>query len=153
MCFFVLKLTKSEIEKIFVNPVSKKTHTYTKIPLSKKAKGILGKYNQHDEEKALPVLSLQKMNDYLKEICFLAGFNQSVTRVYFKGKELITEVKKKYELVTTHTGRRTFICIALAAGTSPEVVMRITGHSDYKSMQPYIDATSKAKELAVSIFD
>lgn len=149
----IAKLTKSEVEKKFINPVSEKTYTYTKIPLSKKAKAILDKYKDYDKEKALPVPSNQKMNEYLKEICYLLGFDQTITLVYFKGKDRITEVKKKYELIATHTGRRTFICTALASGIPPEVVMRITGHSDYKSMQPYIDVTSKAKELAVNIFD
>lgn len=38
----------------------------------------------------------------------------------------------------SHTGRRTFICNALAMGIPPQVIMKWTGHSDYKAMKPYI---------------
>ncbi len=51
----------------------------------------------------------------------------------------------KYALVGTHTGRRTFICTALSLGIPVQVVMKWTGHSDYKSMKPYIDVADKNK--------
>lgn len=124
-----------------------------KIPLNEKAKSILSKYEDLKSEEALPVQSNQKMNEYIKEVCYLAELNQPVTQTFYKGKERISETFKKYELIGTHTARRTFICIALANGITPETVMRITGHTDYKSMQPYIDVTDRAKEAAVSIFN
>ena len=61
------------------------------------------------------------------------------------GKERIDEVKPKCELVGTHTGRRTFICHALSMGIPPEIVMKWTGHSDYKAMKPYIDVVDEIK--------
>lgn len=36
-------------------------------------------------------------------------------------------------------GRRTFICKILALGILAQVVMKWTGHSNYKTMRPYID--------------
>ena len=93
------------------------------------------------------------MNEYIKEVCYIAGLDQPITQTYFKGKERISETFKKYELIGTHTARRTFICIALADGVTPETVMKITGHSNYKSMQPYIDVTDSAKIRAVNIFN
>jgi hypothetical protein len=47
------------------------------------------------------------------------------------------EVQPKYMLLGTHSGRRTFICNALILGIAPHVVMKWTGHNDYKSMRPY----------------
>jgi len=41
--------------------------------------------------------------------------------------------------IGTHAARRTFICVALATGIPPQVVMKWTGHSDYQAMKPYID--------------
>ncbi|MDR1503476.1 MAG: site-specific integrase [Prevotella sp.] len=149
----VSQLDKKDIADNYVNVVTEKTDKILQIPLSNKALSILSKYKDIDDVKALPVISNQKMNDYIKEVCYLAGIDQNVTKTYFKGKERITETYKKYELISTHTARRTFICIALANGVTPETVMRITGHTDYKSMQPYIDVTDKAKIEAVSIFD
>ena len=45
------------------------------------------------------------------------------------------------------------MCNALMMGISPSVVMRWTGHSDYKAMRPYIDIADTAKAQAMSLFD
>ena len=50
-----------------------------------------------------------------------------------------TQGKKKWEMIGSHVSRRTFVCNALMLGISPNIVMKWTGHSDYKSMRPYID--------------
>ena len=42
---------------------------------------------------------------------------------------------------------------ALSNGVPPDVVMKITGHSDYKSMKPYIDITDSAKRNAISLME
>ena len=52
-------------------------------------------------------------------------------------------------IIKTHTGRKTFICFALSNGVPPDVVMKFTGHCDYKSMKPYIDITEDAKKDAI----
>ena len=54
-------------------------------------------------------------------------------------KECGDKVQSKWELVGTHPGRRTFIVNALFLGITPNIVMKWTGHSDYKAMKPYID--------------
>jgi hypothetical protein len=43
----------------------------------------------------------------------------------------------------------TFICFALSSGVPPQVVMKWTGHSDYKAMKPYIDIAEKTKTDAM----
>jgi len=50
-----------------------------------------------------------------------------------------------YELISTHTARRTFVTLSLEKGMRPEVVMEITGHKDYKTMKKHIKITSKVK--------
>ena len=62
-------------------------------------------------------------------------------------------VKPKYELVGIHCGRRTFICTALSKGIPPSVVMKWTGHSDYKAMKPYIDIADEVKSSYMKQFD
>lgn len=149
----VEQLDKDDIESEYIYVVTEKTDDRLQIPLNDKALAILDKYKDFDTRKALPVISNQKMNDYIKELCYLAEINQPVTKTYYKGKERISETFKKYELISTHTARRTFICLALDSGIPPHTVMKITGHTDYKSMQPYIDATDKSKVKAVNIFN
>ena len=63
----------------------------------------------------------------------------------YKGHERIDEIAEKWELIGTHTGRMTFIIHALSQGIPPSIVMKWTGHSDYKSMKPYIDIVDEIK--------
>ena len=90
---------------------------------------------------------------YVKELAELAGINEPIRQTYYKGNERIDEVTPKYALLGTHAGHRTFICNALALGIPPQVVMKWTGHSDYKAMKPYIDIADDIKANAMSKFN
>lgn len=102
---------------------------------------------------ALPVISKQKMNDYLKEPGELAEINDPVRQTYYKGNESADEITSKYALLITHTGRRTLICNALALKIPAQVVMKWTGHSDYKAMRPYIDIADNIRANAMNKFN
>lgn len=106
-----------------------------------------------EHNKVLPVITNQKMNDYLKELAEMAGIDEPVRQTYYKGNERIDDITPKYALLGTHAGRRTFICNALALGIPPQVVMKWTGHSDYKAMKPYIDVANEVKASEMSKFD
>ena len=105
------------------------------------------------DDKALPVISNQRMNDYLKELCELAGIDSPVHITYYRGQQRIDETRPKYELMGTHAARRTFICNAILLGIPANVIMKWTGHSDYKAMKPYIDVADETKVSAMSKFD
>ena len=106
-----------------------------------------------EHDKALPVITNQKMNEYLKELAEFAGINEPIRQTYYKGNERIDEVTPKYALLGTPAGCRTFICNALALGIPPQVVMKWAGHSDYKAMKPYIDIGDGIKANAMSKFN
>lgn len=89
----------------------------------------------------------------LKELGELAEINDPVRETYYKGNERIDTVTPKYALLGTHAGRRTFICNALALGIPAQVVMKWTGHSDYKAMKPYIDIADDIKANAMNKFN
>ena len=93
------------------------------------------------------------MNDYLKDVGKVCEIDTPITVTYYKGNERKDEVFPKWQLLGTHAGRRTFICNALSLGISPQVVMKWTGHSDYKAMKPYIDIADTAKVEAMKLFD
>lgn len=102
---------------------------------------------------ALPVISNQKMNHYLKDLGELCGFTTPITIVCYRAGQRVEETYPKYSLIGTHASRRTFICFALSNGVPPQVVMKWTGHSDYKAMRPYIDIAEKAKADAMKLID
>ena len=89
----------------------------------------------------------------MKELGELAEINEPIRETYYKGNQRIDEVTPKYALLGTHAGRRTFICNALALGIPAQVVMKWTGHSDYKAMKPYIDIADDIKANAMSRFN
>lgn len=151
----VYKLKRSDVYPDYIRVCTEKTDTELRIDLNKYSRAILEKYEGEifTDNKALPVASNQKTNEYIKEVCFIAGINEATTRIYYKGNERIEETLPKYKLIGTHTGRRTFICNALMLGISPEIVMKWTGHSDYKQMQPYIDIADREKENAMKLFN
>ena len=131
-----------------------KTADTLTIELNKYALAVLGRYAGADlGGYALPHISNQRMNNYLKDLCELCGINRPITQTHYRGSERVEETLPKYELVGTHTGRRTFICNALMLGIPAEIVMKWTGHADYESMKPYIDMTNKAKAKAMTRFD
>lgn len=144
-------LRRSDIKDDCIEVTTKKTADSLVIDLSNVSKGILEKYKDipFPDNKALPVISNQKMNDYLEELCKLAGLDEEIRLTSYHGGKRTDEVKKKYELLTTHSARRSFICNSLAAGIPVNVVMKWTGHSDYQAMKPYIDVADsiKAKEM------
>jgi site-specific recombinase XerD len=122
----VKKLKSSEIsigidcsKWIFTN--RQKTETLSRIPLLPIALEILEQYKDHpaclNTGKALPVLSNQKYNKYLKEI---AG---------------ICAISKK---LTTHTARHTFATtVTLSNGVPIESVSKMLGHKNLKTTEHY----------------
>ncbi len=151
----VYNLRTSDVKADHIEITTIKTADSLVIELNNHSKAILDKYKdvhfQHD--KVLPVISNQKMNDYLKELGELAGINEPIRETYYRGNERIDEITPKYALLGTHAGRRTFICNALALGIPAQVVMKWTGHSDYKAMKPYIDIADDIKANAMSRFN
>ena len=132
----VANLKKQNVFPGYIQITTVKTADTLKIELNKYASSILKKYKRQSfpRERVLPVLSNQRMNEYLKEMAEIIGLNSP-------------------ETVTYYTGRRTFICNALMLGIAPQIVMKWTGHSDYKAMKPYIDIADKAKADAMKLFD
>lgn len=151
----VANLKRSNAFEDYILVTTIKTYDTLRIELNKYSKAILEKYKDEEYENnlALPVISNQKMNDGLKELGELCGINEPVSITYYKGSERIDEVYKKYELLTTHCGRRTFISNAIMLGIPPEVVMKWTGHEDYRTMKPYIAIADKEKKNAMDLFN
>ncbi len=81
------------------------------------------------------------MNYLLKK----AGIDSPVKIVKYKGSERIETTYKKYEVVGTHTARRTFISLSLQKGMKPDVIMAITGATTYRMMQKYLKIANEHK--------
>ena len=148
-------LRRTDVKGEHIEVTTIKTGDSVSIKLNKNALAILEKYKDvpFPGNRALPSYTNQAMNRSLKELCQLAGIDEPIRITTYKGSTRKDEVHPKWELVGTHTGRRTFIVHALSMGISPSVVMKWTGHSDYKAMKPYIDIVDSAKDEAMAKFN
>jgi integrase len=141
------QLKREHIKRDEINITVKKTKTELTIPLNGITSKILNKYKEN--HKPLPLISSQKLNTYIKELCKEAKINEPIEIVRFRGSKRETETFPKYELIHLHTGRKTFCTLSLEKGMSAEQVMSISGHTDYKSFKRYVDITQKLKKVVM----
>src|SRR5690606_2862245 len=129
-----------------------KTNTTIAVPLHPKVLEILNKRNGEFPR----AISDQKYNDYVKDVCEAAKINERI-----KGS-IMQETKpesgvfrkksgtyKKWELVSSHVGRRSFATNNF--GRIPtRLIMSATGHTKEEMFMKYIGKTQteQAKELA-----
>lgn len=151
----VAKLRRSDIVDGTLRVVTKKTADPLVIELNSWSRAILDKYADCPlaDDLALPVISNQKTNKALKEIGRLAGLTQPLRLVYYRGASRVEETRAKWELLTSHCARRTFVVQSLRLGIPAEVIMKWTGHSDYSAMKPYVAIVDSLKAEAMSRFD
>ena len=100
-----------------------------------------------------PVPSNQKYNEYLKYVAKLAGLKTNETFIEYRGNKRIEKTFKKWELITTHTARKTFIINALYLGVQPEIIRSWTGHKSHKTLELYIKIVSEQKRISMDKFN
>ncbi|WP_423130635.1 site-specific integrase [Gaoshiqia sp. Z1-71] len=114
-----------------------KTGAKVVIPLHPVVKAILQKYNG-----ILPdAPSNQKFNDYIKEVGELAGINTPTAKRLTRGGKRITQSFPKWELISSHTARRSFATNLYKSGFPSISIMQITGHTTEKAFLKYIKVT------------
>lgn len=100
-----------------------KTDVTSNIRLLDIPKSILKKYEgKLPNGNLLPVISNQKMNEYLKEIAAVCGINKTIT---------------------FHIARHTFATLSLGYGVPIETVSKMLGHTDIKTTQIYAKITDR----------
>ncbi|WP_286333333.1 site-specific integrase [Duncaniella freteri] len=151
----VYNLRRSNITDSEIHITTIKTHDTLTIELNRYSRAILDKYADipFPDDKALPVITNQKMNDYLKEMGKVCGIDTPITITRYKGTQRYDKTYKKYELLSTHCARRTFVCNAIMLGIPTNIVMKWTGHSDYATMKPYLDIADETRRSAMTAFN
>ena len=137
---------------------TQKTGARVSIPLNPNVLAILAKYTRTNNADTtgpgtLPrALTNQKFNQYLKELAERAGavnpaFCSLIERTRTEGGRKETRTVQKWELVTTHTARRSFATNAFLAGLPPESIMKVTGHKSAVMFMKYIKVTTEQNAL------
>jgi len=98
-----------------------KTNIPIKVPLLGKAQELIDKYNNHPMTEVtrslLPIITNEKLNQYLKEVAFYCGIKKNLT---------------------FHMARHTFATtVTLSNGVPIETVSKLLGHTKIATTQIY----------------
>lgn len=143
----LLKLTKKNIihfdldgeKQTAIAMTTQKTSKRVEIPINSDLQSILDRYDVGFPEK----VSDQKINNYIKKIAKYVGIDEIIEKTITKGGNKETIKQPKYELISNHTGRRSFCTNAFNSGLSPSFIMRISGHTTEKSFLRYIKSSPR----------
>lgn len=123
-----------------IEVIQVKTGNQVIIPMAKEVEQILIKYNN-----TFPKISNQKFNEYLHDVCKRCDVLKKVVAIkMIKGGKIKLLEKLKYELVSSHTARRSFATNEFKAGDlEVSEIMAITGHKTEKAFYKYIRESPK----------
>jgi integrase len=149
-----LRLDKSAINDGFIELSTKKTQYAVAIPLHHEVEAILQKRNGEFPR----ALSDAKFNKYIKEVGEIAGLTEIVEGSKMveipnptKGSRSKIYRKQfskypKFELISSHTCRRTFATL-LFGKIDTLTIMKIIGHTTEKQLLDYIKITPKESAI------
>lgn len=131
-------LTKDNLQGNYIVKRTKKTNVDVKVPAHDYVKEIFAKYNG-----LIPCkLCIQYFNKYLKVIMKEIGLTDLITYSFTKGGKLITVTKEKWELISSHTARRSAATNMYLTGRMKTLeIMRLTGHRSEQNFFRYIRLT------------
>lgn len=84
------------------------------------------------------VISNQKFNEYIKDVCKAARIRTQVLKSITKGGKRVTTIYEKWQLVSSHTARRSFASNLYRSGFPSISIMEITGHKTETAFLKYI---------------
>lgn len=128
------RLSMKDISDGIIHFITQKCKTPVDIPAHPRVLDILNKYGG-----TVPKISGQKFNAYIKIVCKEAGINENVL-VRKGGKHIRCE---KWELVSSHTARRTGLTNMYKAGIPTYRCMMISGHKTEQVFLTYLRITQE----------
>lgn len=147
MCYTGLRLV--DIRKL--NPMNisnrkiivktQKTREIVEIPISPIVQSILDRWGNNYPK----CYTQQAFHRSLRRICKIAGIDQDVVINYTQKGKLVQVKMKKYELVSPHTGRRSFATNLYLSSLQQPIplwrIMLLTGHKSQDTFFKYIRIT------------
>lgn len=126
-----------DLEKGFLHAIANKNGPKLKIPMHRLVRQII-------ERDGFPqTISQQKFNKQIKIVGQIAQINEKVIYSRTEGGKRVEYSQSKYELITTHTARRSFASNLLSRGIPKQFIMAVTGHTTEKSFNKYTQAIQK----------
>ena len=112
----------------------KKTKQVVYCPITKEIQEIMSRYGN----KPPPFQRDTIMNQNIKIIGKLLNFNEKTRCESTKGGKRVKEYLSKYEMIHTHTARRSFCTNMYKRGMPMADIMHFSGHKTEREFQKYI---------------
>ena len=126
-----------DLDKGFIHAIANKNGPKLRIPIHKLVRQIVAVDGFPQSS------SQQKLNEHIKVLGNMAGINDSIIFTRTIGNKRAEFTKKKYELITTHTARRSFASNLLSRGIPKQFIMAVTGHKTESNFNKYTAAVQK----------
>ncbi len=121
----------------FIQAIANKNGPKLRIPIHKLVRQIV-------ETDGFPEsVSQEKLNEHIKILGLMAKINDTIIFTRTKGNRRVEYTKKKYELITTHTARRSFASNLISRGIPKQFIMAVTGHKTESNFNKYTAAVNK----------
>ena len=131
-------LEATNLQNGYIVKRTKKTNVDVKVPAHDYVKEIFAKYSGFVPRG----LCIQYFNKYLKVIMREIGLNDLVTYSFTKGGEMKTVTREKWELISSHTARRSAATNMYLTGRMKTFeIMKLTGHRTEQNFFRYIRLT------------
>ena len=126
-----------ELDKGFIHAIANKNGPKLRIPIHKLVRQII-------ESDGFPKsVTQQRLNDHIKVLGEMAGIKDIIIYSRTEGNKRIEHTRNKYEMITTHTARRSFASNLLSRGIPKQFIMAVTGHKTESNFNKYTAAVQK----------
>lgn len=140
-------LTQDNFQNDFIVKRTKKTNVTVKVPMHDYVREIIAKYGGNIPKG----LCIQYFNKYLKLIMHEIGLTDKITYSYTVGGKIKTVTKEKWELICSHTARRSAATNFYLTGRMKTLeIMRLTGHKTEQNFFRYIRLTNDDTARSIS---
>lgn len=140
-------LTADNLQDRYIVKRTKKTNVDVKVPAHDYVLEIFDKYHGNIPNG----LCIQYFNKYIKLIMREIGLIDKITYSYTQGGKLITATREKWELISSHTARRSAATNMYLTGRMKTFeIMKLTGHRSEQNFFRYIRLTGEDTARAIS---
>jgi integrase len=134
-----VKSQNIDLKEGLIDIRTQKTDEMVSVPILPITRAIIKNY-EGKTANSLPVsISNQRFNEYLKEVAErFTPLHETITKETTVRGHKVTQTLPKWQLVTTHTARRSFATNMFKEGFPAQTIMKITGHRTEASFMTYL---------------
>ncbi|MEJ8582480.1 site-specific integrase [Riemerella anatipestifer] len=133
-------------DNYYLELISKKTTAKSTIPLGCEAMSVLSRYNCDFGSG----FSYQYYNLTIKKIAKKAGIKEIVTIPKTIAGEDVRIEKEKWQIMSSHTARRTFASLCILMDMPTQSIMKMMGQKSEQSFQCYVRITEMQNAMKMA---